>query len=107
MSTSTTHTTGVATTHRVQKALRATAEGATEPSTAAAETTGPSARGRCAMDEKPTADEIARVTQHLVRRSCWEGGHGPSIRNATLADPIGIWFCECGEVTWKAVIRNG
>ena len=35
-----------------------------------------------------------------VKESCAADGHAPTIRLATLGDPIGTRLCECGAVRW-------
>lgn len=52
------------------------------------------------MADKPTQDEIARVTEYLTKRSCAETGHAPSQHIATYGDPVGVYYCGCGAAIW-------
>lgn len=49
---------------------------------------------------------LREAVVELTRRQCEEGWHAPSVRMATLGDPIGIHHCDCGKVTWKPHVRD-
>lgn len=53
------------------------------------------------------ADSEERMTrseweQRTRREECEQTFHQPAERVATLWDPVGFYYCYCGEVRWTA-----
>lgn len=45
---------------------------------------------------------LEQAAKELRRRQCVEHGHEPAVHIVTLADPMGTYYCECGEYRWVA-----
>lgn len=55
--------------------------------------------------DEPGSDEEPRYTleeaaAELARRECQTEGHRPVTQTITLSDPVGVYYCACGQVLW-------